>query len=157
MSERPYDEGHGETWLIGGQPVHFDVGGETIEIEVGGKTWAFCWDRWCGPVAMNKRTDSELKNQPGPRSPFWIAVQAWHDQGSKHKDGKAIYEMPKPEPSPREKAIHLAGNQYLVRHPEKGSDYEQVKAVVGEKRANQWLEQHPDREAALAHPAPETP
>lgn len=52
---------------------------EFIITDGAGKTWRFEQTRMFGPVVL--RADGQpTSRQPGSRSPFWPAWQAWHDQ-----------------------------------------------------------------------------
>lgn len=56
------------------------VGGPDHEIrDASGKCWRFEMHRWSGPIVL--RADGEIAtNQPGDRSPFWPAFEAWQAQ-----------------------------------------------------------------------------
>jgi hypothetical protein len=71
--------------------IHISYGGSVQTIEAGGREWRFEMHPYCGPVIVHKRTEEILKNQPGPRSPFWDAVEAWDKQGRQVKDGRCVY------------------------------------------------------------------
>jgi hypothetical protein len=57
-----------------------------------GRVWRCEWHRACGPSVMRK-DGSEAKNQPGPRSAFWPAAEAWNRNGLKvDENGYAVTE-----------------------------------------------------------------
>jgi hypothetical protein len=74
-----------------------------------GKKWLFEDHPYCGPSVLNRKTLEIMDKEPGPRSPFWEAVQRWYDTGKRIVDGLCVWE-PKKEP----KLKHLGGNHYLV-------------------------------------------
>lgn len=51
---------------------------EHVVADAAGKVWRFEMHRFCGPIIL--RADGEPKTmQPGSRSRFWPAYQAWRD------------------------------------------------------------------------------
>lgn len=52
---------------------------EHVITDQAGKAWRFEMHRICGPIVL--RADGQPKaRQPGSRSPFWPAFEAWHQQ-----------------------------------------------------------------------------
>lgn len=104
-----------------GRLSHIDCGGESLRINVLGREYHFEWHRWHGPIVIGKRTQNPLKEQPAMRSPFWKAVQWWHDQGKRvDDDGLAVWE-PVPEEFPiieRTSARQSIVTGYEMRIPE---------------------------------------
>lgn len=52
-----------------------------------GKIWRFDFDKWCGPLWLNK-DGSDRKNQDPPKA-VWDAFQNWHDARFKKSKRKA--------------------------------------------------------------------
>jgi hypothetical protein len=78
-------------------------------IRVGGREWFFEWHHYCGPMVIHRRTWAEV-TQPGERSPFWQAVQNWHEQGRRIDDaGFCVW-----EPTPEPQYVHLGGRNYAI-------------------------------------------
>jgi hypothetical protein len=107
------------------------VGGPTYAIEVAGKVWRFELPPYCSLVIIGKRGDP-VRTEPGPRHPFWRAVELWVEQG-KRMDGDRCVWVEKPTPKVR----HVGGGNYLVLEsvewaPEDGAY--QVRRVIGAKR-----------------------
>lgn len=51
---------------------------EHVITDANGQTWRFEMHRFCGPIVLRK-TDSQPKaRQPGSRSLFWPAFEAWN-------------------------------------------------------------------------------
>ncbi len=90
-----------------------------IDIYAYGKRYHFEWHHWFGPSVVNRRTWDVLDRQPGEKSPFWPAVEAWDRQGRRVKDGVAAWNR---EHAAEFELIHLGG-----RH------YEQGRMVHGER------------------------
>ncbi len=67
------------------------IGAPAYEIYARGRCFYFEWHPHCGPTVINRLTGEPTANQPGERSPFWDAVQRWHDQGKIVKDGVAVW------------------------------------------------------------------
>lgn len=43
-----------------------------------GQTWRFEMHRFCGPIVLRKTDGLPKERQPGSRSPFWPAFDAWN-------------------------------------------------------------------------------
>lgn len=55
-----------------------DGGEEHIITDVHGQPWRFEMHHFCGPIVL--RQDGQPKErQPGSRSPFWPAFDAWNN------------------------------------------------------------------------------
>lgn len=67
------------------------IGGPAQEIYARGRCFYFEWHSYCGPTLVSRLTGEPRVIQPGPRSPFWDAAQAWHDQGKRVKEGVAVW------------------------------------------------------------------
>lgn len=53
-------------------------GQEHVVTDVHGQPWRFEMHHFCGPIVLRK--DGQPKErQPGSRSPFWPAFDAWHN------------------------------------------------------------------------------
>lgn len=52
---------------------------EVIVTDAKGRTWLFEMHRFCGPLVL-RRDGSPKSRQPGSRSPFWPAFEAWQNQ-----------------------------------------------------------------------------
>lgn len=59
-----------------------------------GKVWRFEYHSYMGPTTLTK-SGEQMERQPGQRSPFWEAFNAWADQGNRLDDNKALWD---PEP-----------------------------------------------------------
>lgn len=59
---------HGGVGIVTYADVH--------QVIAAGHLWRFEHHWFCGPTVVTKRGEP-LKRQPGPRSPFWPAHQAW--------------------------------------------------------------------------------
>jgi hypothetical protein len=86
-------------------------GGDTLRINCGNGVYQHFEDHpYCGPMPVHKVTGEPLKGGPGPRHPFWKAVECWYKQGKRTTDdGRCIWHH---EPKPITK--HLGGNKYEV-------------------------------------------
>jgi hypothetical protein len=90
--------------------IHISYGGPDRQIkDATGKVWRFEMHPYCGPAVQND--DGELaEKQPGARSPFWVAVSLWAQQGAViGSDGLCTW---KPEPEPT--LTHLGGRNYAL-------------------------------------------
>ena len=79
-------------------------------VDATGKAWTFEDHPRLGPVVLNKRGDV-AKQQPGSRSAFWPAWQAWKEQGKRvQADGlSCMWEAPAaPE------LVHLGGRNFAL-------------------------------------------
>jgi hypothetical protein len=56
-----------------------------LYINIGGKVFRFDFSDRFGPLVLAKN-GSLLERQPGPRSPFWAAIDAWVRQGKQIGD-----------------------------------------------------------------------
>ena len=75
-----------------GSGFHMSVGNPSFRLRLGDKEWLCEWHYYFGPSVLGKRTSNPLTRQPGVRSPFWIIVQWWKDQGAKVVDGVGVWE-----------------------------------------------------------------
>lgn len=48
-------------------------------VDANGKPWLFEMNAYFGPLVIGKRGGEPLATQPGPRSPFWPAFDAWFE------------------------------------------------------------------------------
>jgi hypothetical protein len=94
-------------------------------IDVCGKPVRFEEGSYGGPALTSKRGEI-LKNQPGPRSPFWTAYETWGKQGRRVRDRNVcVYEL---DTTPKPRAVELwRGNYTQVAHDDPRTD-EQVRA-----------------------------
>ena len=87
------DTGHSLYGTHMGEQFHVAIGPETVKIIILGKTYFFEWHRMFGPSRVNGRTGDICQHQPSEKSPYWVAVQWWHDQGKRiGDDGLAVWE-----------------------------------------------------------------
>jgi hypothetical protein len=84
------------------------VGGPTLTIEVAGKAWRFELPPYCSLVIIGKRGDP-VRTEPGPRHPFWRAVELWVEQG-KRLDGNRCVWVEKPKP----RMVRVRGRHYRL-------------------------------------------
>lgn len=80
-------------------------------IEVGGHEYRFELHEYCGPIILNKNGDP-AKGQPGERSPFWKAFEAWSKQGYRVNGKCAVW-----EPIPEPRVEHIVGRHYRMVKP----------------------------------------
>jgi hypothetical protein len=59
-------------------------------ISVNGRIHLFEWMSYDGPVMCRKDGEFAAK-QPGPKHPWWDAVQWWHKQGGRERDGLCVW------------------------------------------------------------------
>lgn len=88
-----------------------NMGGPDRRIEdAAGKVWIFEDHPRFGPVVLNSRGNPTAQ-QPGGRSAFWPAWQAWKDQGKRLQiDGlTCLWEAP-----PAPELVHLGGRNYAL-------------------------------------------
>ena len=52
-------------------------GDEHVVTDAHGQTWRFEMHRFCGPIVLRKTGGQPKERQPGSRSPFWPAFEAW--------------------------------------------------------------------------------
>ena len=96
------------------EPIHILFAGpERIIVDRNGKKWRFEDHRYCGPIVLDKSGDP-LDNQPSADSPFWPAIDLWHQQGKRVKpDGFGgawcVWEKPT-----MQKMRHVGGNNYVL-------------------------------------------
>lgn len=65
-------------------------GGPTYEIEADGRRYFFEMHPYCGPTVLNRNTHVPIVTQPGERSDFWSAVDAWDKGGRKVENGLCL-------------------------------------------------------------------
>lgn len=106
MSEREF--GHAAYASAGCRIDAWGVGPYLIEIA--NKVYRFEDSDRFGPYTLGAKGEP-LSRQPGERSPFWHAYQAWRDQGRRlAADGKScVWDEPKPMT-----VRHVAGRHYAV-------------------------------------------
>lgn len=95
--------------------IHISIGGPDRMIIVNGERYPFEMHPLFGPALLDKRTGDPRIRQPGPRSPFWMAVQQWDNQGQRLDDeGLCVWDY---EPAPI--LNHLGGKNFEVlgHHP----------------------------------------
>lgn len=82
-------------------------------VDLNGRVWRFEAHDVFGPAVVGKRGEV-LSVQPGSRSPFWVAANAWYEQGQRlDTNGRCVYDPPPPEP----KLLHLGGRNYCEDTP----------------------------------------
>lgn len=90
--------------------VHISYGGPSRYIKDStGKEWRFEDPPYFGPIVETK-TGAVRENQPGERSPFWPAVEAWYAQGKQVDERGFCIWTPPPEPI----LEHMGGKHYKV-------------------------------------------
>ena len=95
--------------MIGG--VHISFGGpDRIITDSAGRTRRFEDHPHLGPIVLNQRGD-EHRAQPGSRSAFWPAWQAWMDQGKRLEADGLTCIWDKPE---KQELVHLGGRNYEI-------------------------------------------
>lgn len=52
-------------------------------VDARGRVWRFEFHRYFGPLVLGKRGEP-LSRQPGSRSPFWQAFEAWQKANPGH-------------------------------------------------------------------------
>lgn len=90
--------------------IHISYGGPDRKIrDAVGKEWKFEMHPRFGPIVLDRRGDTAA-DQPGARSPFWVAVQLWAKRGAAiGPDGLCTW-APEPEPE----LVHLGGRNYAL-------------------------------------------
>ncbi len=82
--------------------IHISLAGPERYLSTNGRTWIFEDHHYCGPIVLTGKTHEPATVQPGEKSPFWPAVNAWYQQGKKTKQvGDRVwceYELPKGRP-----------------------------------------------------------
>ena len=58
-------------------------GPEHVITDVSGRAWRFEQHHYCGPIVL-RRDGNPKTRQPGSRSPFWPAYEAWN-KATKHR------------------------------------------------------------------------
>lgn len=62
-------------------------------IDSTGKEWNFEWHSHFGPFVLKKDGDPRL-NQPGEKSPYWVAIKKWSEQGRVvDEDGLCVWDI----------------------------------------------------------------
>jgi hypothetical protein len=85
------------------------VGGpDRVIVDARGRRWRFEDHPRFGPVIVDRKGDPKSA-QPGERSPFWDAYEAWRAGGKRVDDaGLCAWQPPAPEPLP----VWLGGGNY---------------------------------------------
>ena len=78
-------------------------------IDSTGREWLFNDHPRLGPIPLTQ-TGNSMSREPGPRSPFWKAVNNWYSQGKSIADDVCIWQEPEPEGEVRK----IDGRYYLV-------------------------------------------
>lgn len=65
--------------------IHISYAGPDRWLLAGGKVWRFEDHPYCGPIVLTTKGGDPSENQPPERSPFWLHVNAWYQQGKKTK------------------------------------------------------------------------
>lgn len=90
--------------------IHISVGGPDRKItDAQGKTWVFEDHPKFGPIVLKRAGGDPKPCQPGERSPFWQAWNAWKDQGKRLAGDACVWDAIAP-------CIveHLGGRHFLV-------------------------------------------
>lgn len=67
---------------IGWQGLSLTTGGSDHTVRDSlGRAWTFELHPWCGPIVLRKDGNPKAC-QPGSRSPFWPAYEAWRKAAS---------------------------------------------------------------------------
>ena len=89
--------------------IHISYGGpQRVIFDAKGHRWDFEMHRYFGPSVTNRIGDIKDK-QPGERSPFWHAFNAWMGQGQKLSGDICQWT----EPQVLE-MVHLGGRNYAL-------------------------------------------
>ena len=90
--------------------IHISYGGPDRRIkDAAGHIWHFEMHPYCGPAVTNQKGDPSDK-QPGPRSPFWQAVNQWAQQGCVIDADGLCQWTPDPDPE----LVHMGGRNYAA-------------------------------------------
>lgn len=90
--------------------IHISWGGPDRTIkDSDGKVWTFEDHPRFGPIILNAR-GAMADPQPGSRSVFWPAWEAWRDGGKIVDAAGACQWTPKPEPE----LVHLGSRNYAL-------------------------------------------
>lgn len=90
--------------------IHISVGGPDRKItDAQGKAWVFEDHPRFGPIVLKEAGGEPDPKQPGERSPFWKAWNAWKEQGKRLAGDVCVWDSPAPCV-----VEHIAGQHYRV-------------------------------------------
>lgn len=92
--------------------IHICFAPPEQRIRVGERVFVFEFHDYLGPTVLGKNGDP-LKNQPGKRSTFWPALEAWLAGGRRvDENGVCVWEPVPAEPPPQvgvDGIVHIGG------------------------------------------------
>lgn len=92
------------------RPFYISLGGPDRKIiDAQGKTWIFEDHPRIGPIVLKTEGGDPDPRQPGERSPFWKAWNAWKDQGKRLAGDVCVWDAVSPCV-----VEHMGGRHYRV-------------------------------------------